>query len=69
MKNETINLITEIAEKSVATIKDVGELNQRSPEKVHWTGSSAQLSDALDDVKDINEVEEAVMAAKDKNAA
>ena len=69
MKNETINLITEIAEKSVATIKDVGELNQRSPEKVHWTGSRAQLSDALTDVKDINEVEEAVKAPKVKNAA
>ena len=69
MKNETINLITEIAEKSIATIKDVGELNQRSPEKVHWTGSSAQLSDALTDVKDINEVEEAVKAPKVKNAA
>jgi len=69
MKNETINLITEIAEKSVATIKDVGELNQRSPEKVHWTGSSAQLSDALTDVKDINEVEVAVKAPKVKNAA
>jgi len=69
MKNETINLITEIAEKSVATIKNVGELNQRSPEKVHWTGSSAQLSDALTDVKVINEAEEAVKATKVKNAA
>jgi len=69
MKNETSKLITEIAVKSVATIKNVGELNQRSPEKVHWTGSSAQLSDALTDVKDINEVEEAVKAPKVKNAA
>ena len=63
MKNQTINLITEIAEKSVATIKEVGELNLRTFEALaakqveivqNAADTGAQQSAILTDIKDIN---------------
>ncbi len=63
MTNETINLFTEIAEKSVATIKEVGELNLRTFEALaakqveivqNAADTGAQQSAILTDIKDIN---------------
>ena len=63
MTNETVNLFTEIAEKSVATIKEVGELNLRTFEALaakqveivqNAADTGAQQSAILTDIKDIN---------------
>ncbi|HJL66060.1 MAG: phasin family protein [Arenicellales bacterium] len=74
MTNETINLFTEIAEKSVATIKEVGELNLRTFEALaakqveivqNAAETGAQQSAALTDIKDIkdiNDINQAITA-------
>ncbi|HJL66412.1 MAG: phasin family protein [Arenicellales bacterium] len=63
MKNDTVNLYTEIAEKSVATIKSVGQLNLRTFEALaakqveivqNAADTGAQQSAILTDIKDIN---------------